>query len=373
MQASIVEETRAENPAFRRTRIRIESRLSPWEVLLIVTLPSVFLVVYIFLTIFGVGCLIWIWSAWKTSVWNFGDLWPKIITKTIQLISGFGSLFATYSFGARKEEWLSAVIWGVICIAVWEIVGQLIDHRVKARDKVDRKALERAEFQSNLRTMLLTVFRFAVDGKASRIRRHLELSRRKLGISQVRNALTPQRHLGELLQNLAVFFQKQLADRTGANRNFRVGVYLEVEGAMTPVQALSLNDSSYTPFRSHQNHRSAFQLSSDTNPSHIVICVRRRQTIVVEDCVKAADQGDFFFFTEDQRSYLRSMVVFYLGEVGREDGTMVHGVLAVDTEAAGFFRESDRDSIEFCLREFAGRLRLEMLLIALLVPKGASA
>jgi hypothetical protein len=45
---------------------------------------------------------------------------------------------------------------------------------------------------------------------------------------------------------------------------------------------------------------------------------------------------------------------------------MAEGALVIDTEAAGFFKESDRDSIEFCLREFASRLRLEMLLIALL-------
>jgi hypothetical protein len=51
---------------------------------------------------------------------------------------------------------------------------------------------------------------------------------------------------------------------------------------------------------------------------------------------------------------------------------MAEGALVIDTEAAGFFKESDRDSIEFCLREFASRLRLEMLLIALLVPRGAN-
>ncbi len=333
------------------------------------TLPSIFLMAFIVFASFGAVCLMGIWVAWKTSAWNLGDLWPKIITKTIQLISGLGSLFGTYSVGANREEWLPAVIFGIVCIAVWEIVGQLVDNRIKAADKIDRNALVRAEFQSKLRTMLLTVFRLTVDAKARRIRRQLEQPRRRPGISQVRNALNP--HLGELLQNLALFFQKQLAEGAEENRNFRVGVYLNIDGTMTPVQALSLNDSSYTPFRSHQNHRSAFRVDTD-NPSHIVICVRRKQMILVEDCVKAAEEGDFSFFSEDQRSYLRSLVVFYLGEVGREDGTIVEGVLAVDTEAAEFFQESDRESIEYCLREFAGRLRLEMLLIALLVAKGAN-
>jgi hypothetical protein len=337
------------------------------------TLPNIFLTVLSALAIYGTACLIGSFVFGKVIGRHLGDLWPKIVTKTIQLISGSASLFGAYSVGAQKEEWLPAAIVGLVCVVIWEIVGQLIDNRIRAVERVDKAALGRAEFQSKLRTMLLTVFRFAVDGKARRIRRQLEQPRRKLGTSHVRNALTPHPHLGELLQNLALFYQTQLPSGAGENCNFRVGVYLNVDGVMTPVQAISLNDSSYTPFRSYQARQAAFRLDAGANPSHVVICVRQRRMIIVEDCAKAADAGDFFFFTEDQRNYLRSMVTFFLGDVSRENGTMAEGVLVVDTEAAGFFKESDRDSIEFCLREFAARLRLEMLLIALLVPKGASA
>lgn len=69
----------------------------------------------------------------------------------------------------------------------------------------------------------------------------------------------------------------------------------------------------------------------------------------------------------------RERIPFCLGEVSRENGAIAEGALVVDTEPAGFFREADRDSIEFCLREFGARLRLEMLLIALLAPRGGSA
>lgn len=337
------------------------------------TLPNSFLTVLSVLAIFGTACLFLIFVFWKIIGRHLGDLWPRITTKTIQLISGSASLFGAYSVGARKEEWLPAVFAGIACVAVWEIIGQLLDNRIKSVDRIDKAALERAEFQSKLRTMLLTVFRFAVDSKARRIRRQLEQPRRKLGISQIRNALTPHPHLGELLQNLAMFYQNQLPGGIGENRNFRVGVYLNVDGVMTPVQGVSLNDSSYTPFRSYQAHQPAFRLDAAASPSHVVICVRQRHMIIVEDCAKAAEEEIFSFFTEDQRSYLRSMVAFFLGDVCRENGTMAEGALVVDTEAAGFFKEPDRDSIEFCLREFASRLRLEMLLIALLVPKGANA
>jgi hypothetical protein len=217
------------------------------------------------------------------------------------------------------------------------------------------------------------VFRFAVDVKARRVRRQLEPPLRKRGIPHVRSALTPQPHLVELLQNLAVFFQAQLPSGSGENRNFRVGVYVNVDQAMKPVQGMSLNDSSYTPFSSYQAHQDAFRLAdANTHPAHVVNCVRRKGMVIVEDCARAAGEGEFFFFTEGQRSYLRSMVAYYLGEVSREDGTISEGALVVDTEAVGFFRESDRDSIEFCLREFGARLRLEMLLIALLTQRGTT-
>ena len=44
----------------------------------------------------------------------------------------------------------------------------------------------------------------------------------------------------------------------------------------------------------------------------------------------------------------------------------------IDTEAAGFFREADRDLLGFGLREFGARLRPEMLLIALLTTGRAA-
>jgi hypothetical protein len=141
---------------------------------------------------------------------------------------------------------------------------------------------------------------------------------------------------------------------------------------MTPVQAISLNDSSYTPFKSHEASQPAFRTDAQQNASHVVLCVREKRMIVVEDCAAAADKGEFHFFREAQRTYLRSMVAYYIGAVCLEDGTITEGALVVDTEAAGFFKESERDSLEFCFREFGARLRLEMLLIALLTPRGTN-
>jgi hypothetical protein len=139
---------------------------------------------------------------------------------------------------------------------------------------------------------------------------------------------------------------------------------------MVPLRAINLYNPGYNVFSSYQRHRSAFQRNEGDNPSHVVTCVRRRGTIIVEDCVAAAGRGEFFFFNDDQRGYLRSMLAYYLDEVCTEDGTMSVAALVIDTDAPGFFREHDRDAWEFCLREFGSRLKLELLLHAMLVDRG---
>jgi hypothetical protein len=329
-----------------------------WPILLCIPLAA--------LALLAVASMALTWIYWKSIGQHVNDLWVKIATKGIQLLAAAASLGGAYAVGQDKQEWLLPTTLGVACVALWEVVGQLIENRVKSADKADKGALERAEVQSELRTRLLTVFRFAVDGKARRVRRQIERRGANIRMPQVRNSLTPEPHLGELLQNLAVFFQQQLPAGDGENRNFRVGLYVNRAGVMTPVQAISLNDSSYTPFRSYEAHQGAFRLEAAQNPSHVVVCVRQKRMIVVEDCAGAAERGEFSYFRDDQRGYLRSMVAYYLGEVCQENGTISEGALAIDTEAAGFFKDTDRDFLEFCLREFGARLRLEMLLIALL-------
>ena len=58
-----------------------------------------------------------------------------------------------------------------------------------------------------------------------------------------------------------------------------------------------------------------------------------------------------------------------MGEVCCLDGTMTEAALGIDTDAPGFFCEANRDSLEFCLREFGARLKLELLLDSILAER----
>lgn len=104
----------------------------------------------------------------------------------------------------------------------------------------------------------------------------------------------------------------------------------------------------------------------------MVTCVNRKQMVIVEDCEAAAAKGEFHFFNDNQRGYLRSMMAYYLGEVCCDDGSPAVAALVVDTDSAGYFREADRESLKFWLREFAARIKLELLLHAMLNERGAS-
>ena len=53
----------------------------------------------------------------------------------------------------------------------------------------------------------------------------------------------------------------------------------------------------------------------------------------MEDCLEAARRDEFYFFDEDQKGYLRSMVAYYVDEVCAKDGTLCKAALVIDTDA----------------------------------------
>src|SRR5205807_221490 len=84
------------------------------------------------------------------------------------------------------------------------------------------------------------------------------------------------------------------------------------------------------------------------------------------DCVKAAERDEFHFYNEQQRSYLRSLVACWIGEVCTANGTMAQAAIVIDTDAPGFFQEDDETKIRCCIEEFSARISLEMALDALI-------
>ena len=139
-----------------------------------------------------------------------------------------------------------------------------------------------------------------------------------------------------------------------------------------PVVAEDRNNPTYDVFKSYRDHEPSFRLAARDKVAHAVLCVQRRETVIVGDCGESADGGGFHFFDEHQPGYLRSMVAHFMGEIVDANGSLALAALVADSNLAGVFQEGQRDSLEFTLREFAARIKIEMALVSLLSKIGGS-
>lgn len=317
----------------------------------------------------GVAVLAFTIFHWKTVGEYVGEAWSKVVVELVQILAAMTSLGAAFAATGDKGVWFRPAVAAAICLSVWKLLQIALDNRAKAADKNVRSELERVHRQALDNMRLLAVVGIAVAQKLKRLRREVERRSAKPSIDQVRRALTPKPHLDDLLDALAKYFQAGLPPPEQPGSNFRVGVYVNNDGVMTPLHAVSLRDPGHRPFTSFDSHRDHFRLSNQDRPAHAVSCVRRKGMILVEDCPAGADRGEFNYYSEHQRSYLRSMVAYYLGEVCREDGTMTEAALVVDTNAAGYFKESEQDAVGYVLQEFGLRVKLELLLLALVARR----
>src|SRR5262249_30227964 len=143
-------------------------------------------------------------------------------------------------------------------------------------------------------------------------------------ITDVRDALTPGPHLRHILLHLAVFLQTRCQEKLGKSVNVRAGVYVNRDGAMVALHSVSTNQSHSAPFSSYRDHTEGFRVEPiSARPSHVVKCLRgKRRIMIEEDWRAAAERGDFYYYSEDQKVYLRSVVLHFLGEVCDETSTM---------------------------------------------------
>lgn len=310
------------------------------------------------------------------------DFNAKLAAKVIQTPSVVVGCIAAFTDAEQKWQWLPATAIGIASGLAWEAFTILVDRAVKSAEraaaagaKKDTEGLSdrlrKAEAVSEGQRQLLTAFRRLADRKSLRLHDAFHRGDRA-SVGVLRVALTPRDHITEVLLALATYFAQQVRAQHGQGRNVRVGLYAAADGVMAPIRAYDLNNPTYRDevFRSFQGNRTSFTVATTERPSLIVVCVQQKATLIAEDCVAAADAGHFFFFTEYQRSYLRSMVACYLGGVSGPGGGIMEAALAVDTDAAGFFREADREGLELALREFGTRVKLELLLEAVLTAKG---
>jgi hypothetical protein len=331
-------------------------------------------ITFIALGLIAIYRMIRLLVAWKTIGTKLSDDWSKSGTEVIQWIAGLCGVFATFAPAPEdKATWKVPAIVSLTCLMLWKLLQHLVDHRIRAAEKTGKSQFEAAKRESRFRTDLLAAFRSFVIHKEHRTMDVLRKRKSTASIVQARNALSPEEHLRTILSQFLIFLKEITFETTGRVPNIRIGVYVlspETQ-AMSPIHSLSLNQTLTKPFSSYQQHTEGFQIANNDRMSHVVKCVReKQQIIIVEDCEYAASEGKFHFYSDEQREYLKSLVVHYLGEVCLPDGTLSKGAISVDSDSRGIFKESDRDDLLLALLEFSERIKFEMLLKALLEPPG---
>ncbi|WP_020470251.1 hypothetical protein [Zavarzinella formosa] len=318
---------------------------------------------------FGVHRVSWQKITWKWIEWVVKGI-PDVLTLGILTATAIAKL----NLETDSSLWAVATSLAGVMFVTWKILQYRVESCLKAADKEIKNRLERAKSESRFRTELLAAFHVFVKRKLDRTLAVVvsrQNSDRSASISNAREALTPTPQLRQILETLGTLLQARGNDKLGRRPNVRLGVYVEgADGAMKPLHAISMNQGHTEPFSSYRDHQEGFQVGATDRQSQIVRCVREKTPImIVADCENAAEKGDFFFFSEVQRNYLKSLCVHYLEEVCDGTGRMVEGVLSIDADLSNVFEETEREDLLLCLQEFGLRIKFEMLLKSLLGEK----
>jgi hypothetical protein len=216
-----------------------------------------------------------------------------------------------------------------------------------------------------LRTRLLTALRGLVNIKRQRIRaemgnpnpsRHL--------IQRAREGLDPEGQIAIILERMADFLHQQLPPREQSTRqNFRIGLYVDRDGVMKPLDGFDFHAKKHDPFTSYLDHEARFRVDNQTNPAHVVKCVQERRLLIVPDCAREAG---FQHFNEEQKTYLKSLAAYPIIPFRQSARAERAAALVVDTDVAGFFQEEQREAMDFVMQEFGARLSLEDMIQKLL-------
>ncbi len=319
-----------------------------------------------------VACLL-VAFRWQWVERHYREVVAKIAVAAFRAVAGGSAILSRTSPPAPGDgvdlPWLSTTAVAVVGYMLWELAGVIGDSKYKsAKEKkaaeyeveVETLTQDRddAAFEATRLKWLLTHLRETVSHKVQRVRRAVEeASGTRASVQQAREGLAPEEQIRIILESLAALFRIEVISTGGSiAQNFRVGLYVEEDGRLSPRDAFDLATKSHKPFASPQTHPERFRLDTPTGTSHAVRCVREGQTLIVPDC---ASEPGFEYFGDVQRNYLRSMVAYPLADCRPEGIVLVRAALLIDTDVAGYFREEDRAMIESRIREFVVRIDLE--------------
>lgn len=330
------------------------------------------------IALLGVAALVCVAFVWHGIARFYRETAAKLV------VAGFRFLAAAAALASRSEfvpgvpllaqPWVPTCLVAIGGYLVWEAAGILGDAKWKAAkertaadyaDEIELLGQDRDDAVRQFKKMARAASR---AGKLSahkfqRIRRALEKSgEARPSLPATRNALAPDSQIMSILEALTALLSDDVVEAGGPlGQNFRVGLYVELDGYLVPKAAFDMTTRRHDPFGSYSAHKERFRIGEADAPAHVVRSLTTG-TIIVGDCLS---EPHFEFFTENQRSYLRSMVAHPLPTFCFDGLNPSRAVIAVDTNVSGYFRTEDREPIVLRLELFAALMELEYAVLKL--------
>ncbi len=341
---------------------RIQSRLTmSWDRVILALIALSGALGFVFLTC---GIFFWRWIGRL-----YSDRFGGLAIALARAVTAFAAIMKSRN-GSGTETWGWAQTAAIVSWLVWELAGGLLGWRSDRQKEGNVHKIESLEIQlAALRQRvsdaesdgffyirLLTAIRFTVLDRTDRIRSVLRGSiPQKASSTRTKEAFNPEQHLYLTLQQMGAFLRERLpAVPESLKQNFRVGLYVaDPGGQMQPWLSVDILNRRPVRFTSFVQFPERFRLDNRLNPCYAVKCIQERRLLILPDADQAAD----FYFHEDQRLYLKSLIAYPILHLGSGERA---AAIVIDTNVAGYFQEADRVALDIFAEEFAVRLNLEL-------------
>jgi hypothetical protein len=331
-----------------------------------VSLQQSALVAVIMGVLVGLGGILAVRFAWGAVGPRLNAFWSKFVSIPMQFLGLLSSAGATFERSEAKADWWPNAIAGAVAFVTWAILQNLIEYRLKEADRSDAETLKKAEGRIEAFVSLMGTTQVLIDRKVNHMRSALSAQKGKsTTVKTMRDCLRPGIELDDLLTAICKYFIGLVPSQRQTAPNFRAVLFVSNGGILTPEWGSSYIDNSWEKPPSFLANRDAFRLTEPVGASLVVASVLNKAAMLHADTIDAAARGEFTFLHEGQASYLRSIFACPLGKVSRPGPKLEESVLVIDTNVPEFFQEEDRAFLEFCLREFASRIKLELVLEAI--------
>lgn len=287
----------------------------------------------------------------------------KLLVLTVGILTGVFELWKRPSFETEDRFLLTIYLLVGLLSALgigipWLVTISKDDDKMRIKDLMAQAS--QAIQQRDASVEAVAAIGAVVDSKKKRLA-EVVAAKGNIPIAALPDALGPKVQVFMLMKSLHQHFARHVP----APGRLRVGIYMRSpENAQTLAPLYSWDGSHENCFSN--SHPGYMSLDAPGGAQSLVVqCFRSESPLLlVADCVRAAEQNKFIFFSPAQRDKIKSMVAYRynLHHSPKPDAL----ILTMDTDHAGFFSANREFECQLLLQETGSRLELELIALELI-------